>query len=360
MPFEDQAHELLQFISEGFVFVDGDFRIRAINREGERIAGRPARDLVGQTFWECWPGIEHSELGALFRKAMKDQLPVSLEHYSSWHDGRQAWLEVRAHRSGEGLAIFFRDISDKKRSEEELKEAQAELMHASRISAMGTMAATLAHELAQPLTSIANYIDATTKLVRTMAGEQAREARQALAHATGAVQRANEILSRLRSFVSKGRIETETHDLQTIIADASVLVLPHAQREGVEIQFRLDQQAKWVKADAVQIQQVLINLIRNAIEAMRSTSERRITISTSVLPSGSVEIAVQDTGPGFDGDRADALFAPFHSTKAEGLGVGLSISRTIVEAHGGTIEAKQPKSGGAIFRFTLPKGKRAD
>ncbi len=359
MPIEDQAHELLQFISEGFVFVDTDFRVQAMNREGERLEGRPAQSLIGTILWESWPGIEHSELGDLWRKAMADREPVSLEHRYSWPDGRQAWLEMRAFPSDDGLAIFYRDISDRKQSEEALKKAQAELMHASRLSAMGTMAATLAHEIAQPLTSIHNYVEAAAKLVRTIPGEELRQARQALHHAGNSVTRANEILTKLRNFVAKGRIETEVQDLQSIIADASVLILPQAQREGVEIQFRLDRNAKWVEADAIQIQQVLINLIRNAMEAMQSADRRQITIATAALPSGSIEIAVEDTGPGFD-EEPDALFSPFHSTKQKGLGVGLSISRTIVEAHGGAIEAKPAATGGAIFRFTLPKGRPSE
>ena len=354
MTSDPLARELLQLISEGFVFVDRDFCVRAMNAEAERIDQRRAHDVVGRTLWEAWPNLGGSKLEKLWRSALAEQMPVSLEHCYRWPDGREAWLEMRAYPSDGGLAIFFRDISDRKRAEAELARTQGELIHASRLSAMGAMAATLAHELSQPLTAISNYIESANKRLRTLPPAEARQARQALGFASAATERAREILKRLRGFVAKGRVETEIHDIQSIIADASVLILPAAQREGVEIQYRLDRQAKWVKADAIQVQQVLINLIRNAIEAMVAADERKITISTAARPDGQIEITVQDTGGGID-QPADALFAPFHSTKADGLGVGLSISRTIVEAHGGTIAAEPAEGGGALFRFTLPR-----
>lgn len=350
----DQARELLQLISEGFVFVDRAFRVLEINAEAERMERRSAAELIGRSLWDVRRGTEQLEVGRLWRAAMREQKPVSLEYRYTWPDGRSAWLEMRAFPTKEGLAIFYRDVSDRKRSEEELRRAEAELMHASRLSAMGTMASTLAHELAQPLTAAANYIEAAGKALKRLPPAQARDARKALGFAASTVERASGILRRLRGFVSKRPVEARTEDLPAIIADAGVLMLPQAQSEGVEIDFRLDRHAKWVKADAVQIQQVLINLIRNAIEAMAGVEQRRITISTAAVSPAAVEVAVADTGPGLD-DKACDPFAPFQSGKPDGMGVGLSISRTIVEAHGGTIEAKRSPDGGARFRFTLPR-----
>lgn len=351
----DQARELLQLISEGFVFADRDFRVREVNAEAERMERRPASELIGKSLWEVRPGTEKLEVGRLWRSAMRDGKPVSLEYRYAWPDGRSAWLEMRAFPTGDGLAIFYRDVSDRKRSEEELKRAEAELMHASRLSAMGTMASTLAHELAQPLTAAANYVEATSKMLRKLPAAEARDARKALGFAGSAVGRATDILKRLRGFVSKRPVAAQTEDLPAIIADAGVLMLPQAQSEGVEIDFRLDRHAKWVKADAVQVQQVLINLVRNAIEAMAGVEPRRIVISTAAVSPAAVEVAVADTGPGLDGQAGDP-FAPFQSSKPDGMGVGLSISRTIVESHGGTIDVERPSDGGARFRFTLPRG----
>ena len=346
--------EILQLISEGFIFVDSDFRILEMNAEAERIDQRRAHGLVGHTVWDCWPDLIDAELGEMWRRSMIDRTAASLEHFYTWPNGRQAWIEMRAFPSNGGLAIFFRDVSDRKQAQEDLRRTQGELIHASRLTAMGAMAATLAHELSQPLTAVSNYIEAAGKRLRPLAEEETRDARQALGLAGAATERAREILKRLRAFVAKGKIEPAVHEVGSIIADASVLILPQAQREGVEIEYRLAPDAQWVEADAIQVQQVLVNLIRNAIEATRDTPEGRVTIATAVESDTRVAVEVKDNGSGISSDQ-EQLFAPFHSSKPDGLGVGLSISRTIVEAHGGNLEARSAAEGGATFRFTLPR-----
>jgi two-component system sensor kinase FixL len=326
-----------------------------MNAEAARIEGRPVSYYLGRSLWEAWSNLGGGEFERLIRRAMAERTPVSLEHCYSWPNGRQAWFEMRAFPTDHGVAIFYRDISDKKSSEEKLRRAQSELMHAERLSAMGTMAATLAHELAQPLTSASNYIETGERLLRAPSPEQLREARSGLGMAALAVERAREILARIRAFVAKEPIDTKVHDLRLIVADASILVLPKAQREGVEIAFDLDPRAQWVRVDAVQIQQVLVNLIRNAIDAMQKSDLRRIRIASAVVSPRWIEISVEDSGPGLPAVEAETLFHPFQSSKPEGLGVGLSISKTIVEAHGGTITAEPARDGGACFRFTLPR-----
>jgi len=357
MPSDERANEILRRISEGYVFLDADFRIRQMNEEAVRLDGRPASELIGKTAWEAWPQYDpESPLGSLWVNVMQTRAPALTEQVSIRSYRDPIWLEVRAFPSGDGVAVFYRDITDRKCSEEELKQAQAELIHASRISAMGAMASTLAHELSQPLTSISNYIDTAERLLRPNQQQEVREAARALGLAGGAARRASEILRRLRSFVSKRHVEAEIHDLQEVIADACVLMLPHAQRNGVEIRFTLDRFAKWVRVDAVQIQQVLINLVKNAIEAMDGCEVKLVTIASRASGDGSIEVSVSDTGPGLGEAGEEALFAPFVSGKQDGLGVGLSISRTIVEAHGGVIGATPAPEGGAVFRFTLPRG----
>ena len=357
MPSDDRASEILRHISEGYVFLDADFRIKEMNAEAVRLDGRPASEMIGKTAWEAWPQYDaDSPLGRFWTGVMRSRTPALMEQVSVRPYRDPLWLEVRAFPSGEGIAVFYRDITDRKQSEEDLKRIQSELIHASRISAMGAMASTLAHELSQPLTSVSNYIDTAERLLRPNQEQEVREAGRALGLAGAAARRASEILRRLRSFVSKRQVEAEIHDLQDVIADACVLMLPHAQRHGVEIRFRLDRFAKWVKVDAVQIQQVLINLVKNAIEAMDACDEKLITIATRTLGDGNIEVSVTDTGPGVDAGGEDGLFTPFVSGKSDGMGVGLSISRTIVEAHGGVIGADQAAGGGATFRFTLPRG----
>ena len=360
MTADDPGRELLHLISEGFIFVDEDFCVRDINEVGLRMARRPRSEFIGSKLWSLAPHLDESEVKPMLEEAMRERKPISIEQFYRWTDGRESWLEMRAHPSDGGLAVFYRDITDKKQSEEDLRRAQAELMHASRLSAMGTMAATLAHELAQPLTAARNSIEAAIKMLKSVPDQKSREARNALAHASRSVERGTELLKRLRSFVGKGRVQPETQDLAATIADAGVLMLPLAQQRGVAIEFRLEPRAQWVMADAVQVQQVLINLIRNAIEAIGDSPVRHITVATAVASSGLAEIRVEDSGAGLDDETAQKLFEPFHTTKAEGLGVGLSICRTIVEAHGGTIDAAPGPEGGAVFRFTLPRAAAPD
>jgi two-component system sensor kinase FixL len=354
-----QTRQLLQHIGEGFVFVDEDFRVRAMNAEAVRIEGRPASEILNRTLWEAWPQYgQGSALYELWVTVMRDRVPASLEQFSVRTGRDPLWLEIRAFPSGTGMAVFVRDVTERKRSQEELLRSQAELIHASRVSAMGAMASTLEHELSQPLSSVSDYVDASERIVRTLAADGAREAALALSHASSEARKASEILARLRDFVPK-RLETATHDLRKVIADACMPLLPHAQRQGVEIEFALDRDAKWVRVDAVQIQQVLISLVNNAIEAMETSKEKRITIASRQRADGQIEIAVADTGPGVGADATDSLFSPFVNAESDRMGLGLSISRAIVEAHGGSIAADRPASGGAVFRFTLPRAEQA-
>jgi two-component system sensor kinase FixL len=250
---------------------------------------------------------------------------------------------------------FIRDLTEKQRAELRLQELQSELIHVSRLSAMGTMASTLAHELNQPLTAIANYLEAARTLlerperndmIESMFGEAITEsAKEAL--------RAGTIVRRLRDFVSRGDVEKHIEDLPNLIDEASRLALIGARERGVEADFALDPRADIVLVDRVQIQQVVVNLVRNAIEAMSDTLERKIMISTKADRRNMVRVSVADTGPGLAPEVDAQLFEAFTSTKERGMGLGLSICRTIVEAHGGRIWAEPRPGGGTIFNFTI-------
>jgi two-component system sensor kinase FixL len=248
---------------------------------------------------------------------------------------------------------FVQDLSEKQAIEARLSELQAELTHVSRLSAMGTMASTLAHELNQPLTAIASYGEAAEavmkaggELDRAMLGEVLGEmAAQAL--------RAGGIVRRLREFVTRGELTKSVEDLPKLIEDTAALALVGSKESNVRTEIRLDPSAPSVLVDRVQIQQVLINLIRNAIEAMQGCSERRLMITTRSVDGQMVEVSVSDTGHGITPPVRERLFEAFNTSKDSGMGLGLSICRTIVEAHGGKISASERPGGGSVFRFTL-------
>lgn len=247
---------------------------------------------------------------------------------------------------------FVRDLTDRESTERRLQDLQSELVHVSRLTAMGEMASALAHELNQPLSAIANYMKGAE---RHLAADHPspEKLQHALSSATAQALRAGEIIRRLRDFVAKGEADRGIEKLSTLLEEASTLAMIGAKERGVRLRFNIDPRLKYVLADKVQVQQVLLNLLRNAIDAMEDSAKRDLTVSAAPTVGQMVEVSVADSGPGIAPDVVDKLFQPFFSTKSQGMGVGLSISRTIIEAHGGRIWAEPNPGGGAIFHFTL-------
>ena len=248
---------------------------------------------------------------------------------------------------------FVRDLSERQFADTRLQKLQAELAHISRLSAMGEMASTLAHELNQPLTAIANYLKGSRRLLEDAPDERARQVRDAMDKAADQALRAGQIIRRLRDFVSRGESERRVESLAKMVEEASALALVGAKELGVSVRFELQPHVDLVLADRVQIQQVLLNLIRNSVEAMAGADRRELQVSSEARVDGIVEIAVADSGSGLTEEVAAQLFQPFVTTKVAGMGVGLSISRAIIDAHGGQIWAETNPQGGTIFRFTL-------
>ena len=218
---------------------------------------------------------------------------------------------------------------------------------------MGEMASTLAHELNQPLSAIANYMKGSRRLLESATDSVSERVRDAIDKAGSQALRAGEIIRRLRDFVGRGESERRVESIARLIEEATALALVGAKERGVHVRFEFDPRADLVLADRVQVQQVLLNLMRNAVDAMVVSERRELVISSRVQPENILEIAVADTGPGIAEEVAGQLFRPFVTTKREGMGVGLSISRTIIDAHGGRIWAEPNPGGGTVFRFTL-------
>jgi two-component system sensor kinase FixL len=256
---------------------------------------------------------------------------------------------------------FIRDLTDQQLTESRLKELQSEVTHMSRFMALGEMASTLAHEINQPLTAIANYLKGCRRLLERMTGEQAVVLRDAVGKAADQALRAGDIIRRLREFVARGESDRRIESLPKLIEDASTLALIGAKENAVTVSFRLDPVADLVFADRIQIQQVLVNLIRNAIEVMSEGGQRRqLDIATVANGGDLVEVSVSDTGAGIAPEVAAQLFQPFVTTTRKGMGLGLSICRTIIEAHGGKIWVDTAPGGGTIFRFTLRTANQED
>ena len=272
-------------------------------------------------------------------------------------DGSYAYILDRGFlvRDGEGHAVrmigAMADMSQRVESQQRLNQLQGDLIHVSRVSAMGTMASALAHEINQPLTGIANYLAGARRLLETRGGGAIDDVLPALALATAEMVNVGEMIRRLRRMVAHGRVDVQSVTMQPLVDDSLSLAIPNRALARVDI--TTDLSSSTVKADPVQIQQVLVNLIRNAVEAMEHSVVRKLYICSSDGPDRQ-RIRVTDTGGGLSGDVAEGLFSAFRSTKPDGLGVGLTICRTIVEAHGGVIGVEQSGPDGTTMFFELP------
>jgi two-component system sensor kinase FixL len=248
---------------------------------------------------------------------------------------------------------FIRDLTEREESAARLQEIQGELARLARLSELGEMASTLAHELNQPLSAIANYVQGCTRLLRNMDDALAIKMREALEETAAQSLRAGQIIRHLREFVTRGETEKAPEDIRKLVEEAGALALVGSRERGVRSVFDFAPGAETVMADRVQIQQVLINLMRNAIEAMRDSEPRELLVRIFPNGEGRIVVEVADTGPGIPYEIAAQLFKPFVTTKSGGMGVGLSISKRIVEAHGGELSVNRNDNGGATFRFSL-------
>jgi len=255
---------------------------------------------------------------------------------------------------------FVRDLTEHQQTQARLQELQSELVHVSRLSAMGEMASALAHELNQPLSAISNYMKGSRRLLADSTDPNTPKIEAALDRAAEQAIRAGQIIRRLRNFVAREESEKRVESLSKLIEEAGALGLTGAREQGVILRFNLDPTCDLVLADRVQIQQVLVNLFRNALEAMSSSARRELIASNARAADDMIEVAISDTGHGFGGEVHPNLFQPFFTTKENGMGVGLSISRTIIETHGGRMWAETNDAGGATFRFTLPAASAKD
>jgi two-component system sensor kinase FixL len=255
---------------------------------------------------------------------------------------------------------FIRDITQRQQSEARLQELQSELVHVSRLTAMGQMASALAHELNQPLLAIVGYMKGSRRLLESGGEGHSDLLRDAMDKAGDQALRAGQIIRRLREFVGRGDSERRVESVKKLIEKASALALVGTKDQGVRVRFQFDPAVDLLLVDKVQIQQVLLNLLRNAVEAMEASQRRELVISTAAGDDEMVAVSVADTGAGIAPELMSQLFQPFVTNKRHGMGVGLSICRTIVEAHGGHITVEPNPGGGTIFRFTVQAARGED
>jgi two-component system, LuxR family, sensor kinase FixL len=360
---EREAHlqSVLDTVPDAMVVIDVRGIMQSFSTAAERLFGYSAAEAIGQNVKILMPPPyeeQHdSYLSRYLTTGERRIIGIRRLVVGRRKDGSTFPMELSVGEMRSGDRRFFtgfvRDLTERKQTELRLQELQSELIHVSRFTALGEMASTLAHELNQPLTAVANYLKGGRRLLESGNSDSIPMAREAMDRAAQQALRAGQIIRRLREFVARGESERQIENLAGLIEEASALALVGIKETGVRVSFLFESRSTLVLADKIQVQQVLLNLMRNAVEAMQEVERRELTVSTHKEDNETVRIDVRDTGPGIAPEITHQLFQPFITTKRQGMGVGLSISRTIVESHGGRLWAEPNADGGTVFRLTL-------
>jgi PAS domain S-box-containing protein len=301
----------------------------------------------------------------MFRRAMDSGIPYHIEQRLRRFDGEYRWFDNRGVpvRDDSGRIarwyVLITDIEDRKRALARLDQMQSDFAHMNRVSMMGELAASLSHEITQPIASARNNARAAQNFL-DMHPPNLSEVTEALSCVVGDTDRAGDIIDRIRDHIKKAPPRMERVDLNQAITDVIALAQGAILKNGVSVQTRLTEGLSHVQADCVQLQQVVLNLTLNAVEAMSSVKKggRELSISTERHEAGGVLVAVRDSGPGVDPEYLDRVFDAFYTTKSSGVGMGLSICRSIIHAHGGQLWADVNVPRGAVFQFTLPSAEK--
>ncbi len=353
---------ILDTVPDATVVSATDGTIVSFNAAAVRQFGYAEEEVIGQNLRILMPEpYRHEHDGYLQRyMATGEKRIIGIDRVVSGQrkDGSTFPMKLAVGEMRSGGERFFtgfiRDLTEREESAARLEQIQDELARLARLNEMGEMASTLAHELNQPLSAIANYSHGCTRLLRDMDDAVATRMREALEEVASQSLRAGQIIKHLREFVTNGETEKAPEDIRKLVGESAALALVGSREQGVRTVFEYLPDAEMVMVGRIQVQQVLINLMRNAIEAMRHVDRRELTIRTMPADPGEIAVVVEDSGGGIPEEVAGQLFKPFVTTKASGMGIGLSISKRIVEAHGGEMTVSKNAAGGATFRFTLP------
>jgi two-component system sensor kinase FixL len=338
-----------------------DGMVMSWNAAAERIFGYSAEEMIGQPISGIIPPDRLCEEDDILRRIRAGERINHFETVRRHKDGRDivVSLSVSPVRDADGTIVgaskIARDVTEQRLAEGKATKLQAELVHVSRLSAMGRMTAAIAHEVNQPLTAVTNYVNAARRTISSLGdGPPLKRARELMEKAAEQTLRAGAIIRNLRDFVEKRESKHTAHDINKIVEEAVALGLVGEAHIDVNIRFDLDSTLAPVLIDKIQIQQVLLNLIRNSVEAMAETRERELVISTAPDGPGFIAVTVADTGSGLPKEIAARLFQPFTTTKVQGMGIGLNICQSIVEDHGGRIWLLPDAREGTAFRIRLP------
>jgi len=349
---------LIEGMNEGVNITDADARIVFVSDRFCEMTGYSRRELLGHTGQMLVVPEQHAEWAESHRQRRDGRAqPHGLVLARKDGERLHVWISPRPQFDAAGrytgsLNVVL-DVTDRRRAEDRAREHLDQLAHVARVASMGEMASAIAHEINQPLTAIANYASASLRMIR--AGKLSHaETIATLQRLAAEAERAGEIVRKMRGFVRGEEGHPEAMPVRTLFADVARLSGAEARQNDVEVVVEGPADLPPVHVDAIQIQQVLLNLVRNAIEAMATAAspQRRVTLAARDAGEGMIEITVRDTGPGLPAAEPERVFEPFFTTKPDGIGIGLALSRSIVDAHGGRLWAT-PGHPGAVFHLTL-------
>ena len=347
---------VLATVPDAVIVVDERGAILSFSRAAERMFDLREAQAIGAHVSILFASPDHDHFERLLQAGRQGIIGADRVVTARRHDGSTFAIELAVGEAltpqGRVFTAVIRDTTSAGRVDRRLQDLQLELANASRVSAVATLAAALAHELNQPLTAIANYVEGARDLLARTPGEQAI-VHDALEQAAVQSLRAGQIVRRLRDFIARGASGKSVHSLVTLVAEATVLA--GVGTTGVTLSTELDPAADGLFVDGMQVQQVLLSLSRNALEALHEAPVKRLEIIARPISESLVEIMIADSGKGLSSEAEATLFELFRSTRDSGLGLDLSICRTVVEAQGGRIRAERSPLGGAAFRFTLPR-----
>jgi len=361
---ETEAHlrSILATVPDAMVVIDEHANILSFSAAAERMFGYSESEVLGHNIKLLMPSPDRERHDGYLKHYLntgeRKIIGIGRLTNARHREGRIFPIELLIGEAWVGenriFTGFIRDLTERQQTELRLQDLQSELAHVRRVSEMSTLATSLAHEINQPLTAIANYSETARMILAALPpNEQSERLADILAACGTQVLRAGEIVRRLRDFMSHGQTSYRPESLTRLVTEANALALVGTRQHGIEVDIDLDSKAEVVLADRIQVQQVLVNLIRNAVDAMLGSERRHLMIRT--CGEGKfVRISVEDSGSGLDEGVAEKLFQPFITSKKSGMGIGLSICRTIVEAHGGKIWFEPAPGGGTVFHFTLP------
>jgi two-component system sensor kinase FixL len=365
---EHHLRSILATVPDAMIVMDELGTVSSFSAAAEQLFGFAEHEVVGRNVNMLMPAADRSDhdshLSTYLKTGVRHIIGSVRNVTAMRRSGETFPIELAVGEvsiSGERIFTgFIRDVTTRRESETKMKELQSELVHVSRVSAMGTMASTLAHEINQPLTAIANYLETARAMIGETADQQLGEIGEAIELAAAQSLRAGNIVRRLRAFVDGGETSFELEPLDDLVREASNLGLIGAHEAGVTVKIDIAPGFNHVRVDRIQIQQVIVNLIRNALQSMQGTVSKELSIVATLDDQSWVKISVIDTGTGIEPGVRTRLFEAFATTKEDGMGLGLSICRTIVEAHGGRIWADAVQGGGTAFSFCIPLAETAD